>query len=701
MSTRSKRSALVLALLMGCAVFFQAPSTVDAQDIDLDAARGAEEFRWGVLAFHAGRFNDAIVAFTRAVSFRPEDFLAREWLGRGYFHTGLVDAALAEWDVIVDNQQAGAYLRSRIEMLRYRRGVLPLLDEEIALSRSERVFGRRGETTLFQRPNGIATEPGGDIFLVSLGSQEVLQISPNGRIRNRIRGGLEGFDRPFDIAWWNDMLFVTEFGRDRISVLDETGDRIGAIGSTGLDEGRLLGPQYIAVDEDGFVYVTEWGVRRVSKFTVTGEFVLTFGQETPFFGGFARPTGIAVQGNSVYVADLGENGPVLQHFDTSGNYLEEITLPLRREDAPEQSVIGTVVEDIGWYDTDRLLITAGDRVLVFDPELQTVLSEITDQERRRVSSVARDANRRVLVSDFDANDFAIYEPVGTLYAGLDVRIERIINRQFPSVGMLVSVHDRDGRPIVGLESQNFIVSENGRPQTTARVEAAGQEVQRLETSVLVQPRSGQRYTEDAGRAVFDLAEAIPQDALLNVYVAGDQPVLVASRPASSELFADRVAQALIARDDLFVADEVTLDRGIRVAAADLVDGDIRRNVVLVGDGRVGDRGFLDYGIEELGAFLLNNGIRFHIVLIEERTPDPSLSYLVETTDGTVRYVYEPEGIAPIVESFLSYPSGRYWIEYTSTTNSDFGRSYIDVSTEAQIFVRSGRDESGFFAPAEP
>lgn len=683
-----------------CVLLMTLPAVVDAQGIDMDAAQAEEEFRWGVLAYHAGRFNDAIVAFTRTVSFRPDDFLAREWLGRGYYRSGLVDAALGEWEVIVENGRAEAYLQSRIDTLRYRRGVLPLLEEEIALSRSQRVFGQRGQTTLFRRPNGIATEPGGDAFLVSVGTQEVLRITPNGSVRNRIRGGLDGLDTPFDVVWRDGLLYVTEFGRDRISVFEDGGTRVSTIGAPGLEEGRLLGPQYIAIDADGFIYVTEWGARRVTKFSPNGEFALSFGRETPFFEGFERPTGIAIRDGEIFVADVSDDGPLLHLFDESGNHLARIELPLDHDDAPD-GIVGTVVEDIGWYDDDHLMITAGERVLIFDPDLQAIVAEVTDQERSRVSSVARDANNRVLVSDFDSDDFAIYEPEGTLYAGLDVRIERIINRDFPTVGVLVAVHDRDGRPIVGLESQNFIISENGRPQTTARVESTGQVGTRLETVALVQPRSGQRYAEDAGRAVFDLVAAIPASNPFDVYVAGREAILASERPASPELFADRVAQVLVERDDLFISDEVALDRSIRVAASDLLRGDIRRNLVLVGDGRVGDSAFREYGIEELGAYLLNNGIRLHFILVEQRTPDPELSYLVETTNGTIRYVYEPEGVSPMVAEFQSFPSGRYWIEYNSTTNPDFGRSYIELSAEAQIFVRSGRDEMGFFAPAEP
>ncbi|MDA3949287.1 MAG: hypothetical protein PF508_08670 [Spirochaeta sp.] len=691
-------AAVLLAMVM--IALFGGAGSLSAQAIDMDAAEAAEEFRWGVRAFHAGRFNDAIVAFTRAIAFKPDDLRAREWLGRAYFHSGLVEAALDEWSVIAESGEAGAYLLSRLEQIRFRRGTLPLLPPDLKISRSQQVGGTRGQTVLFRRPGGMAAEPGGDFFLVSLGTQEVLRITPNGRIRRRIRGGLPGLDKPFDVEWREGRLYVTEFGRDQIAVLDDTGGRVGTIGAPGLGDGELLGPQYLAIDGDGFVYVTEWGSRRVSKFAPDGEFSLSFGPETRFFSGLQRPTGIAIRDETVYVADTDDRGPALHLFDTSGNHMERIPLPLTAEDRPEYDISGAVVEDIAWYDETLLLITAGYRVLLFDPDRESVEAEINDQQRQRVASAVRDANRRVLVSDFDADDFSIFEPEGTLYAGLDVRIERIVTAAFPQVGVLVAVHDRNGRPIVGLETANFIISENGRPENNAQLESAGQVVTSLDTVALLQPRSGQSYTDDAARAVSDLVSVLPSGDRMDLYVAGREPTLVSRRPASADLFADRTARALVERDQLFAADEVALDRSIRVAAAELLESGLRRNLVLIGDGRVGDTAFQEYSIDQLAAFLSNNEIGFHIVLLEQRTPDAELSYLVEQTGGTIRYVYEPQGVAPIVEDFRRKPLGTYWLTYTSAANPDFGRAFIEVSAEARIFVRSGRDEMGFFPPAE-
>ncbi|MFO8042446.1 MAG: hypothetical protein R6U25_04520 [Alkalispirochaeta sp.] len=693
--TRLWRLAIASLVLLGIA------ASLTAQPIDLDDANAREEFRFGVQVYHASRFNDAIVAFTRALAFTPDNLTIREWLGRAYYRSGLEDAAMAEWEIVAEEGGAGAYLLSLLDTMNYRQGVMPFQERDLTLARSQLIESRSGERRLFQRPAGIDTDDRGDMFVVSLGTQEILRITPNGRVRERISGGLSGLNRPFDLVYHEGSLFVTEYGADRISILGQGFGKEFMFGGTGLGEGQLLGPQFIAIDQGEFLYVTEWGNRRVSKFTVEGEFLQTIGTPSSFFDGLQHPSGIAVRDQVVYVADRDDEGVALHLFDESGNHLQRIDLPLTEDDAAENSINGAVVEDLAWYDDQYLLIAAGRQVLLFDPDSETVESLIDDAERTRVISAVRDANGRVIVTDFDADEVAIFEPEGALYSGLDVQIERIITREFPRIALQVAVHDRDGNPLVGLTEQNFIVSEDGVPATEIAVESSGQSVERLEVSALLQPRSGTDYGSDLGTAAADLAATLRSGDSLQFYLAGEQPQELVSGSASEERIRRVVREAVADDQNLFEQDRIQLDRSIRTAATPMLDGDLRRDLVLIGDGRVTDGSFEEYGVEEIAAFLSNNGIRFHAVLTEQQSPDGEVDYLVDQTGGSLRYLYEPEGIAPLIDSFRSRPVGRYWITLDARQDPDFGRRYIEMSVETRLFVRSGRDELGFFGPSSP
>jgi hypothetical protein len=672
-----------------------------AQQIDLAEANAREEFRFGVQAYHATRFNDAIVAFNRALAFVPDDLRSREWLGRAYFRAGLEDAALAEWDNVVAEGGAGAYLISFLDTIRYRRGVLPFLEGELSLSRSQLLPARLGEAQIFHRPAGVAAGPGGDVFVVSLGTREILRITPNGRVRGRLRGGLDGLDNPLDVAIHGELLFVTEFSGDRVTVLNMNGGRELSFGSSGLGEGELLGPQYLAVDPAGFVYVSEWATRRVSKFSTDGEFLLTLGAGPTGASRLARPTGVAVRDGTVYVADFDDEGAALKLYDDSGNYLRRIPLPLDRTDAPAHTISGSVVEDLEWYDQERLLISAGAQTLFFDLANEAVDAIIDDAERVRVSSAARDANGRVVVTDFDADEIGIFEPEGTLYSGLDVRIERVVTRNFPEIAVQVAVHDREGRPLLGLTEENFVVSEMGVPRRDAQVESSSRSVQVLDTVVLIQPRGGDEYRDDAAQGVSDLVELREGGDRLSVLLAGEQTRQVDPGDTSPEGAAANVRAALAEfGGDRGQAGEA-LDTGIRAAATRLLDRDLRRDIILLGDGRVGDDAFSRYGIEEVAGLLRENGIRLHLITLSQVTPDREVAYLIAETGGSMRYLYEPEGLGPMVDDLRQAPGGRYWLSLLSQEETDFGRRYITLSVEARLFVRSGRDEIGYFGPAAP
>ncbi len=62
----------------------------------------------------------------------------------------------------------------------------------------------------------------------------------------------------------------------------------------GEGRGGLNEPRGIAIDSSDRVYVSEWGKHRVSVFTSDGQFVTSFGSEGEGPGQFQFPHGLAV-----------------------------------------------------------------------------------------------------------------------------------------------------------------------------------------------------------------------------------------------------------------------------------------------------------------------------------------------------------------------------------------------------------------------
>lgn len=113
-------------------------------------------------------------------------------------------------------------------------------------------------------------------------------------------------------------LYVTEFSGGRILVFSPDGELIHQWAGGGNEVGQLAGPTGIAVDSDGYVHVGESGTSRVQVFSPEGEPEAVwggFGVDPGEFGS-AMGVGINEELDRVYVADHVNSR--IQVFDRSG-----------------------------------------------------------------------------------------------------------------------------------------------------------------------------------------------------------------------------------------------------------------------------------------------------------------------------------------------------------------------------------------------
>jgi len=89
-------------------------------------------------------------------------------------------------------------------------------------------------------------------------------------------------------------------------------------GLSGSDPGEFMYPESLAVDDQGFIYVTDLGNTRIQKFDSAGEIVGVWGQNGIGPGEFSVPTGIATFEDFVFVVDNTQDN--IQKFDSDGNF---------------------------------------------------------------------------------------------------------------------------------------------------------------------------------------------------------------------------------------------------------------------------------------------------------------------------------------------------------------------------------------------
>ncbi|MCX9082421.1 MAG: PGF-pre-PGF domain-containing protein, partial [Candidatus Methanoperedens sp.] len=76
-------------------------------------------------------------------------------------------------------------------------------------------------------------------------------------------------------------------------------------GSSGSDDGQFDGPEGVAVDNEGNVYVADTGNNRIQKFNSSGIFLTRWGSSGSGDGQFDSPEGVAVDSDgNVYIAEV-------------------------------------------------------------------------------------------------------------------------------------------------------------------------------------------------------------------------------------------------------------------------------------------------------------------------------------------------------------------------------------------------------------
>lgn len=186
------------------------------------------------------------------------------------------------------------------------------------------------------KPWGIAVDKDGFVLVADSGYNRIQVFDRHGALVRIL--GAPGrspgeFHRPTAIATDADGdVYVAEAGNHRIQVLTRTGAFVRMWGSEGSGPGQFRRPAGIAVNAEGHVYVADTYNYRIQVFANDGTFLRSWGSKGTAPGQFhdpkaldgtgPGPEGIAVDRNGVvYVTDPWNHR--VQVFASDGRYLRE------------------------------------------------------------------------------------------------------------------------------------------------------------------------------------------------------------------------------------------------------------------------------------------------------------------------------------------------------------------------------------------
>ncbi len=685
-----KNKKIVIGFVFSAFSFFSVFSQTSSAGLYSGNVRTAEEgfaaqeFRRGVQSYYRGTFNDAVMQFEKALGYMPNDSLILEWLGKSYYHSGMEGTAVKSWSKAVQNGYGGLLLKNKIEIVQDRRTGAFRSDFNARYTEAGAFSGSYGEGMVFSGPVSVLPENDGTVWVLAYGSNELVKLNINGTVVSRVTGPMNGFDRPMDLIRLEDgTMLVTESAGNRLCVLDKKGKFIKYIGKKGRAVGNLVGPQYAAQDSRQNIYVSDYGNRRIAVFDRDGKGLFCFGAARDDFAGLKGPTGIAVAGENVYVADNIFGG--IYEFDLAGNF-QRVLVPEKTFQHPESIRV--------W--NDYLVVCDSNRVFSVDSGSGSVFENISaGNAPARLTCAVPDVNGNVVVSDVISNEVYVMSKMQELVGGLFVQIEKVNASKFPEVFVDVRVENRYRSAVVGLGENNFYITEQKRPVNKLKYLGSSSYSQFSDITLLIdRSRRSSEFGEQINAAVREIAASMKNRGTLKIVSASKIPALEYSGKPSGALKFD------VAALKNPVSDEIPLDLALRLAANDLVNAEHKRAVVIISAGKVSLNAFEKYSLSETAAFLNNNHISVASVLLTQNACDEELDYIVSNTPGKEYYIFRPEGLSGIVGDLVDIPSGLYTFSYTSVLSTNFGEKYLSVEVEAYLLNRSGRDECGYFAPLQ-
>jgi sugar lactone lactonase YvrE len=129
------------------------------------------------------------------------------------------------------------------------------------------------------------------------------------------------FHLPIDIAVDNNgYLYITDSQASRVLKLNSNGQLLAHWGTLGQGQEQFISPMGIAIDTEENLYIVDQGNFRVQKWTTEGEFISQWGKQGFSDSNFVIPLDITIdKNNDVYVLDAGAKR--IKKFTSDGHFI--------------------------------------------------------------------------------------------------------------------------------------------------------------------------------------------------------------------------------------------------------------------------------------------------------------------------------------------------------------------------------------------
>lgn len=171
-------------------------------------------------------------------------------------------------------------------------------------------------------PSALGVATNNDIYVVNHGKMTVIYQS------SRIFSAWPDFYQTTTLgAWLPENIAFNQFGnifyadvyRDQVVKYLPDGTLLGIFGERGSGNGQFIEPSGIAIDSEGFIYVSDIGNQRIQKFNAEMEYITQWTGEV-FSSGYFSPYTAAIDSEeNLYVIDISNR--CVQKFTSDGEFI--------------------------------------------------------------------------------------------------------------------------------------------------------------------------------------------------------------------------------------------------------------------------------------------------------------------------------------------------------------------------------------------
>jgi DNA-binding beta-propeller fold protein YncE len=173
-------------------------------------------------------------------------------------------------------------------------------------------------------PRAITYDPASDTFYVVDRMAHVQRLDNNGKFMAEWTMPEQKIGKPVGLSVGPDgNVYVPDTHYQRIIVYDPAGKEVRRWGSAGSGPGQFVYPTDIAFDDQGRVFVSEYGDHdRIQVFDMQGKYLYELGSFGDGDGQFRRPQSMVIRGGLLYVTDACNHRIVV--FKTDGTFVKNI-----------------------------------------------------------------------------------------------------------------------------------------------------------------------------------------------------------------------------------------------------------------------------------------------------------------------------------------------------------------------------------------